>query len=193
MCGITVRDIKIMTEMLENNGDGPNGVLTIEKFAVFDQFPYTDHLECGALIAISNPTARVSQTTPTGQAHGAAGGAESAALISALAELADFVKDDTRTLLAFAPDRLTPDERNEVRRKAVLQTGYKAKSRGGGMNRQLVVVKPGHTEQITSEARAAAQSKRPAAEAGGAAASSSTEADAEVDIDASGVKKQKVV
>ena len=183
----SVRDVKLMAKILKTNGNGEGGALTIERFAVFDQFPYTDHLECGALISISNPTPRVPQTVPKDKADGNAHGTESDSQKSAMLELAAFIKDDTRTLLAFAPDSLTSDERNEVRRKAVLQPGYKAKSRGSGANRQLVVVKPGHTERITSEARAAAQSKRPA-ESGGAAGPCSTDASAKV----AGAKKQKM-
>lgn len=184
---LAVRDIKLMAKMLNDNGKG--GTLKIDRFAVFDQFPYTDHLECGALISIGNPTVRVPQAAPTAQADEKTDGTESAAQASAMVELAEFIKDDTRTLLAFAPDRLTSDERNAVRRKAVLQSGYKAKSKGGGANRQLVVVKPGHAEQITPEARLAAQSKRPAegADDGTAIVSSNDEG-----AGAGVVKRQKV-
>jgi hypothetical protein len=207
-----VRDIKMMKEMLQANGQG--GTLTIEKFAVFDQFPYTDHLECGALISISNPTPRLphqpqavagaTATVPPGQAgdsHGTASApvGASAAQKAAMLELVDFIKDETRTILAFAPDCLTADERNEVRKKAVLESGYKAKSKGGGANRQLVIVKPGHSGPVTAEARAAAQSnaaahsKRSAMdgdgeEQGGATTTSGGATDEEV----TAAKKQKL-
>jgi hypothetical protein len=36
----------------------PPRSVTIEKFAVFDQFPYTHHLECGAIIRIAQPNPR---------------------------------------------------------------------------------------------------------------------------------------
>lgn len=187
MYNFLVRDIKLMAEMLRTNDNGQGGALKIERFAVFDQFPYTDHLECGALISISNPTPRVAQAAPTVR-DGNTAGTESTAQKYAMAELAAFIKDDARTLLTFAPDLLTSDERNEVRRKAVLQSGYKAKSKGSGASRQLVVVKPGHAAQITAEARAAAQSKRPI-EGGDAAAGVSSSDTGE---DAAGAKKQKV-
>lgn len=172
--------------MANDNGQGAS--LKVERFAVFDQFPYTDHLECGALISISNPTPRVAQVAPLARADGNTTGTESAAQKSAMAELAAFIKDETRSLLAFAPDLLTSDERNEVRRKAVLEPGYKAKSKGSGSSRQLVVVKPGHAAQITAEARAAAQSKRPMEGSGRAAGVSSSDAGE----DEVGAKKQKV-
>ena len=169
-----VRDVKMMSEMLSGNQEGPG--LTIEKFAVFDQFPYTDHLECGALITIHSPNERVTYTPavePAGEvAVGADGKVESAVLTAAMEELKAFIADDTRTIIAFAPEGLTSEERNEVRKKAVIETGYKAKSKGSGAQRQLVVVKPAHTGDITAEARAAAQPKRPAeaaAEEGGGA------------------------
>ena len=183
---MAVRDIKLMAKMLSDNGNG--GTLKIDRFAVFDQFPYTDHLECGALISIGNPTARVPQATPAVQADEKTDGSESAAQASAMAELAEFIEDDTRTLLAFAPELLTSDERNAVRRKAVLQPGYKAKSKGGGPNRQLVVVKPGHSEEITAAARSAAQSKRPAEDEDETAGASNNDPGG----DSSGAKKQKV-
>eukprot|EP01044_Picomonas_judraskeda_P036918 COSAG03_NODE_16524_length_399_cov_0.736667_2_plen_95_part_01 len=75
-------------------------------------------------LSISNPTPRVAQAAPTVR-DGNTAGTESTAQKYAMAELAAFIKDDARTLLAFAPDLLTSDERNEVRRKAVLQSGYK--------------------------------------------------------------------
>lgn len=184
---MAVRDIKLMAKMLSDNGNG--GTLKIDRFAVFDQFPYTDHLECGALISIGNPTPRVPQVAPAVQADEKADSSESAAQASAMAELAEFIKDDTRTLLAFAPELLTSDERNTVRRKAVLQPGYKAKSKGGGANRQLVIVKPGHSEEITAAARSAAQSKRPGEGGGGGTGGASSN---DPGADSSGAKKQKV-
>lgn len=41
----------------------PNEAVSIEHFAVFDQFPYTHHLECGAIVKISNPKPRVGAST----------------------------------------------------------------------------------------------------------------------------------
>ena len=57
------------------------------------------------------------------------------------------------TELAFAPERLSGEERNAVRKEA-MALGYTAKSRGGGAERHLAVQKP---------PKGAAAPKRPAA------------------------------
>jgi hypothetical protein len=63
---------------------------------------------------------------PVGKADGEAavgaygGGQQSAALSAAMEELTAFVADDTRTIIAFAPEDLTPVERNEVHTPSML-------------------------------------------------------------------------
>eukprot|EP01045_Picozoa_sp_COSAG04_P008078 COSAG04_NODE_440_length_14411_cov_40.575112_4_plen_101_part_00 len=64
-----------------------------------------------------------------------------------------FHADESATELAFAPERLSGEERNAVRKEA-MALGYTAKSRGGGAERHLAVQKP---------PKGAAPPKRPAA------------------------------
>ena len=52
-----------------------------------------------------------------------------------------FHDDESATELAFAPERLSGEERNAVRKEA-MALGYTAKSRGGGAERHLAVQKP---------------------------------------------------
>ena len=52
---------------------GPSA-LTIEKFACFDQFPYTHHLECGALVTISEPNPRAPLAPKSSGGAGESGG-----------------------------------------------------------------------------------------------------------------------
>ena len=55
-----VRDIQRMVDDLKQSGAS----LSIDRFAVFDQFPYTDHLECGALLSIDTPNPRLVGSAP---------------------------------------------------------------------------------------------------------------------------------
>jgi tRNA (uracil-5-)-methyltransferase len=70
-----VRDLQMIVDQL------PVGVVTIEKFAVFDQFPYTHHLECGAIVKIAQPNPRAAVPTPqsTSASESCAGAAASLA------------------------------------------------------------------------------------------------------------------
>ena len=120
-----------MVDDLKQSGSS----LSIDRFAVFDQFPYTDHLECGALLSIDTPNPRVVGEAPKTAA------AQAAVVAAALEELRAFHADESATELAFAPERLSGEERNAVRKEA-MALGYVAKSRGGGASRHLAVQKP---------------------------------------------------
>ena len=66
-----------------------------------------------------------------------------------------FHADESATELAFAPERLSGEERNAVRKEA-MALGYTAKSRGGGAERHLA-------SAVQKPPKGAAPPKRPAA------------------------------
>ena len=74
-----VQDLDRIAASLPAAGEpGGAAALTIEKFAVFDQFPYTHHLECGAIVKIATPNPRAptaGQKRPSVLESAAAGGA----------------------------------------------------------------------------------------------------------------------